>query len=478
MIRVRIVGERAAALAGSLLDAGFEVIPSHAPRTTERHELILSETAVPEADLSFAAGVLLLVDDDAFLPPLSPPGICLEWVTPPWRPGEVCARLTAMDRRVLLETGRIRNRQTPEFLVGFALAMVGRDGVVRTCNEAWRSLLGWGVDDGVGASIIDVTHAKSSETLGMLRHAWLIESEMPDRWLPLTLCRLDGSHRDVLCQMAPGGVADEYIFGCVDVTEWLARTKHDGHTSKWRAISTFAGGIAHEFNNLLASVLGHTELSLMSTEVSHPAHSSMASAHDSTREAVALVSEISALLSKPHNAKEVVHVERVFRAVESRLKAAIPNGVLLRVECRSGLAPLWGERAQFEEAVNNLATNAIQALGRSGGRVTLAARHASTEDVSRGAASTDVVLEISDTGRGIEPDDLDQIFDPFFTTKEVLRGRGLGLVPVRGLVDSMGGRVLVSSTPGQGTRFFLFLPPMAGGQPFIRGLTSVAPSPG
>ncbi len=133
----------------------------------------------------------------------------------------------------------------------------------------------------------------------------------------------------------------------------------------------------------------------------------------------------------------------------------MPENIEIDCSVDDGAPAISGDPSVVQQIVVNLCTNAYQAMQDSGGRLTLGIRAASAPS-ARGVSCT--LLEVSDTGHGIDPALVPHIFEPFFTTREVGEGTGLGLSVVHGLVDSLGGSITVESVPGRGTTFKVFFP--------------------
>ena len=228
------------------------------------------------------------------------------------------------------------------------------------------------------------------------------------------------------------------------------------------AMGTLAGGIAHDFNNILGAILGYGEIALRDA----PKGSRLARDLDSIIVAGdrgrALVHRLLAFSRSGAGERVPVHVEKLVREALDLISAKLPPNVALRAKLRAGRAAMLGDATQVHQVVMNLATNAIQAMPAGGElRVSLdvmrleSARVPTIGIIDPGEY---LVLEVADSGTGIPPDVLERIFDPFFTTKEVGTGTGLGLSLVHGIVAELCGAVDVTSTPGAGSTFTVYLP--------------------
>ncbi len=237
--------------------------------------------------------------------------------------------------------------------------------------------------------------------------------------------------------------------------------------SKLEALGTLAGGVAHDFNNILASVIGYGELA---RDAAAPA-SAQARQLDQVLQAgqrgKQLVERILAFSRGTPRAHTVFLLAPVVEEVLQLLAAALPAGVELQSELAAPGAAIRGDPTQLYEAVMNLCTNGLQALqGRPAGSLRVALH---TEERTQPetlfettlAPGRYACLAVSDNGAGITPEVMARLFEPFFTTRQgpgPQRGTGLGLAVVHGVVADLGGAIDVRSQPGQGACFTLYFP--------------------
>ena len=234
-------------------------------------------------------------------------------------------------------------------------------------------------------------------------------------------------------------------------------------SKKLEAIGTLAGGIAHDFSNILAAILGYSDLAQRSA---------------SARSGTALRRHIDAVVAAGLRAKSLVerilafsrsgvgertpvHVQSIVVETLDLLAASLPDHVRLERRLDAGDATVMGDQTQIHQVVMNLCANAVQAM-KSKGTLTVALdvveRGEAVAATSRLAAGRYVRLAVRDTGSGIAPGVIERIFDPFFTTREVGVGTGLGLSLVHGIVTDLGGGIDVESSPGDGATFTVYLP--------------------
>ncbi len=258
----------------------------------------------------------------------------------------------------------------------------------------------------------------------------------------------------------PAGRIRHYLALKEDVSEWkqsqreLDETRqHLAQAQKMEAIGRLAGGVAHDFNNMLAVIRGHAELLEARLPPDHPSRSRVEQIQKTSDRAAALARQLLAF-SRKQTVKVVgLQLEAVVLEAEKMLRRVIGEDVEMSVVAEPGLPPVEADPMQIEQVLLNLVLNARDAMPR-GGRLRIEVSLAP----GPGAGERQVLLCVSDTGCGMDRETLSHVFEPFFTTKEVGKGTGLGLATVYGIVSQFGGSIRVSSTPGKGTSFRVSLP--------------------
>ncbi|MCG6894494.1 MAG: response regulator, partial [Desulfobacteraceae bacterium] len=229
---------------------------------------------------------------------------------------------------------------------------------------------------------------------------------------------------------------------------------------KMEAIGTLAGGIAHNFNNILMGIQGRTSLMMLDKNLSHPDFEHMKGIEEYVKSAVELTKDILGFARggryevKPTDLNELIkHENRIFGRTKKEVKV-----------CGKYEEVLWTvevDRGQIQQALMNLYVNAWQAMPK-GGELYVQTENVVLDEASvkpfRLSAGKYVKISVMDTGVGMDSSILDKIFDPFFTTKEAGQGTGLGLASVYGVVKSHSGFITVYSEKGEGTTFNIFLP--------------------
>ena len=247
-----------------------------------------------------------------------------------------------------------------------------------------------------------------------------------------------------------------------DITSELVLQKQLLQAQKMEAIGTLAGGMAHDFNNLLQAILGYSDLLLMRKARTDPEYQKIKIIRQAARDGADLVSRILTFSRRAESKPRPVDLNEEIRRAEKLLRRTVPKMIEIRLELADSLDIIDGDPGQMEQMLLNLAVNAQHAMPK-GGLLLIATRNISLTDenllthlgISLGRY---VLVTVSDTGTGMEPEVVDRIFEPFFTTKSDCDGTGLGLAMVHGIVSQHGGHVRCYSEPGRGTTFKIYFP--------------------
>lgn len=240
--------------------------------------------------------------------------------------------------------------------------------------------------------------------------------------------------------------------------EWQLRESH-----KMQAVGTMAGGIAHDFNNIISAILGNVELARQDAGAHSPALVSLTEIDKAGRRARDLVRQILTFSRNESPKRIPIQLAEVVQETIRLLRVAVPPTVEMLVSIDPSTPPVLADATQVEQALLNLCTNAIQAIGAKRGTVSIELGHnvqaeAGPTERRGGARGPHVRLAVRDTGSGIDADTLQRVFEPFFTTKPVGQGTGLGLAVVHGIMRTHLGTVDVQSTPDTGSVFTLYFP--------------------
>jgi two-component system cell cycle sensor histidine kinase/response regulator CckA len=232
--------------------------------------------------------------------------------------------------------------------------------------------------------------------------------------------------------------------------------------TKMQAVGQLAGGVAHDFNNILTAILGYCDLMLMRHAPGDSDYDDIQQIRSNSNRAASLTRQLLAFSRQQTLRPQVLQLPDVIAEVSTLLKRLLGETVKLQVKHGRSLGAVRADPGQLEQVIVNLAVNARDAMPE-GGTLTLHTYSVSTDDVRRMGSeilpiADYTALRVTDTGTGIPQHLLAKIFEPFFTTKEVGKGTGLGLSTVYGIVKQSGGFIFAESKEGEGTSFVIYLP--------------------
>ena len=233
------------------------------------------------------------------------------------------------------------------------------------------------------------------------------------------------------------------------------------HSQKLEAIGILAGGVAHDFNNILTVIRGYSSMLLMQTPPDNPHHEGLQMIVDAANRATGLTQSLLTFSRKQEATPSKSELCTLVANFEKFIRSIIGDNITLSFSCDQHMIHSSVDRSMIEQMLMNLAINARDAMPDGG---LLSISTSNTRLDQQAAAELDltpglyVCLTVSDSGCGIPEKVLPKIFDPFFTTKEVGKGSGLGLSMVYGIVKQHKGAITVKSSPGKGTVFVIYLP--------------------
>lgn len=237
---------------------------------------------------------------------------------------------------------------------------------------------------------------------------------------------------------------------------------------KMEVVGRLAGGVAHDFNNMLSVILGYTDQVMQSLPADHELQASLDQIMIAGKRSADLTRQLLTFSRKQVIVPRVVDLNQVLSDHRKMLGRLIGEHIDLRFEPASNLWPVRIDPVQVNQVLANLAVNARDAIGDVGALRIATANVAITEDeigpLADAAPGEYVLIVVADSGSGMDAETLNQIFEPFFTTKEEGKGTGLGLATVYGIVRQNEGFVRVESTLGKGSTFYVYLPRYRGAE--------------
>ena len=231
---------------------------------------------------------------------------------------------------------------------------------------------------------------------------------------------------------------------------------------KIEAIGTLAGGVAHDFNNILSIIIGNTELAMDDVPEENPAHLNLEEINAASIRGKNIVRQLLRFSRKAVLERQPMHIIPIIKDSLKFLRATIPTSIDIRQDIQTTDDTILADSTQIHQIMMNLITNSSQAI-EAEGVIEIRIENVFLNEESC-VLYTDLTpgnyikVTVSDTGQGIAPEAIDRIFDPYFTTKEVDKGSGIGLSVVHGIVKSHGGAIRVKSELGKGTTFTVLFP--------------------
>jgi two-component system cell cycle sensor histidine kinase/response regulator CckA len=346
-------------------------------------------------------------------------------------------------------------------ILPIGLALVDRDGRFLTMNDAFRTAAGIKTSRPVYPGDLVVKEDKAAVADAVRRHA-----RGPAMSGDLAV-RLARSPREPVALTIAGlrGLGDAAVLLLLKDNSEEAKLKRQVmQATKMQAVGQLAGGVAHDFNNILTAIIGHSDLMLMRHTPGDSDYDDIQQIKSNSNRAAGLTRQLLAFSRQQTLRPQVLQLTDVVAEVSHLLKRLLGETVKLVVKHGRNLGSVRADPGQLEQVIINLAVNARDAMAaKGGGTLTIQTYAVHADQVAE--LGSDILpiadysaLSVTDTGSGIAPNVLGKIFEPFFTTKEVGKGTGLGLSTVYGIVKQSGGFIFADSKVGEGTRFVIYLP--------------------
>jgi two-component system, cell cycle sensor histidine kinase and response regulator CckA len=258
------------------------------------------------------------------------------------------------------------------------------------------------------------------------------------------------------------GVLTHFVGIMQDVSQQHRLQEQLLQAQKMEAVGRLAGGVAHDFNNILTAVLGYSELLLQRSSPSDPLHRHADEIRKSAERAAALTQQLLAFSRRQPVQLRVLNLNELVADLNKMLRRLVGENIRMVTVCSPDLDHVRADAGQLQQIIMNLVVNARDAMP-DGGTLTLQTANVQFDETyvrsyPEVAAGDYVMLAISDTGVGMTAEVKEHLFEPFFTTKGIGGGTGLGLAMCYGIVKQSGGHINVYSEPGQGTAFRIYLP--------------------
>ncbi|MEJ2207432.1 MAG: response regulator [Anaerolineae bacterium] len=353
------------------------------------------------------------------------------------------------------------------------------EGRILDVNEAACQQLGYSRDEMLKLTVFDLL-PEPPDTSNMPKDEIL---RLWHEWQPEYRSTIQGEHRrkdgtifpmEVSTGVVRYGEKNLLLAIVQDITEReQAAAERErlreqlAQAQKMEAVGRLAGGVAHDFNNMLEVIIGHVELAMSRMDPSHPLHDGLAEIHQAARRSADLTRQLLAFARKQVITPRVLDLNEAVASMLAMLRRLIGEGIDLSWEPGVGLWPIEIDPGQLNQILINLCLNARDAIGMAGreggGTITVETENIVCDQSFRAVRAEFVPgeyvqLTVSDDGCGMEKEVLDILFEPYFTTKAKNESGGLGLATVYGAVKMNQGFIHVYSEPGRGTTFKIYLP--------------------
>ncbi len=348
----------------------------------------------------------------------------------------------------------------------FGIATVGIDGTIGSPNGAFARMILDGTG-GLGRVALDVLGRDSdAETKAAIEAGLKHVISGRGNLAPVEVTvGADKKHvrRVYMNPLTASGTSGEAaILYVIDATEHKVLEAKFAQSSKMEAVGKLAGGVAHDFNNMLTAIIGFSDMLLAMHRPTDLAYKDLRNIKSSAERAAGLVGKLLAFSRQQTLLRETLQLGEVLTDLAPLLKQSLGETIDLRMTTGRDLWTVKADKIQLERAIINLAVNARDAMP-AGGTLSIRTRNVNEREVQKldhlGMTVGEYVLvEVEDTGTGMSAEVLAQIFEPFFTTKGVGKGTGLGLATVYGIIKQTGGFIFPDSTVGKGTAFRVYLP--------------------
>lgn len=343
-----------------------------------------------------------------------------------------------------------------------AVLIAAVDGTIEYANRAVTEMTGYGRRECIGQPV-QLLWAKEQDAHCEQKMADMIA--VGEVWRGrIVNQRKDGSLFVAAATVSPMRDQHEMISHFVlvqrDITHEVEIETRMRQAQKMEAIGTLAGGIAHDFNNILGGIIGFTDMALLQATPQSDLHNNLLHIRQGGKRAADLVQQILTFSRQSVEERHPVLVAPLVQESLKLMRATLPTTIEITQELTATELKVVAAPVQIQQIVMNLCANAFSAMKEKGGHLTIRLRrqngagiHQAMEPDKRWA-----MLQVEDTGMGMEDAILQRIFTPFFTTKQPGEGTGMGLSVVHGIVRELGGEIAVQSEPGQGTVFTVLLP--------------------
>jgi len=367
------------------------------------------------------------------------------------------------DRKQEIEKGLMLaavTEQTSDGVITFDAS-----GTIEYMNSSFIKLCGVPADEGIGVSIHDFECSKRNpEFYQAVRETLETKTMRVGRFVNKDR---SGNEHDIDARIAPvfekSGQVGRYVVTVRDVSQEVQLQRQFRRIQKMEALDTLSTGIAHDFDNILENIVCNSELGIIADAADRPVQENLFQILKETLRGKELIKSFKIISQQKEQPQQQIKISEVVSDSIDLLSATIPSIIKLKKDITPGLGLVAGDPTQIHQVIANLCTNATDAIQATGGMLEISLTNmiippewaCHYPNLTPGEHAR---LTITDTGHGMDREDLERIFDPFYTTKVQDNGRGLGLSMVHGIIKNHGGEISVNSIVGIGTTFIILLP--------------------
>ncbi len=352
--------------------------------------------------------------------------------------------------------------------VRLAAVMLDQNGNITFCNDYFLSLTGWNREEALGKNwfstfLSEEARERVREVFGSVISGKSSHYENP-------IITRDGRIRQIVWDNSVlkdhnGEVLGTASIG-MDVTEQRKLEDRLRQAQKMEAVGQLAGGVAHDFNNILSAIVGYAHLGLMKLAKEDPLKDDLEQILAASERASALTQSLLSFSRRQVISTKPVDLNGIVKGLDKFLARLIREDIEIRMRCSGGRLTILADKGQIEQMMINLITNARDAMP-GGGRImidtgALFMDRSFIDSHGFGKEGSYAFIYISDTGQGMDEKTKRRIFEPFFTTKEQGKGTGLGLSMAYGVIKQHSGYIDIYSEPGVGSTFKIYLPLLEG----------------
>jgi len=361
------------------------------------------------------------------------------------------------------EEARIRLATAVEQAVD-GIVITDIEGTIQYVNPAYETITGYSRDEAIG---LKPTLLRGEDEELATQQGIIETLSHRERWSGhLVKKRKDGEtyEEDVTVApvLDPQGKTVNFVIIKRDVTKEASLQKQLLQAQKMEAIGTLAGGVAHDFNNILQVALGYSELLLSDEQLSTRSRSDLQKVYDSAKRGADLVQRLLTFSRKAEIKPQPLNLNRRITDLRKMLERTIPKMVQIELVLDKGIFNINADPTQLDQVLMNLAVNARDAMPDGGRLIIKTTNIVLDEEYARthleASPGQYVLLTVSDNGSGMDKETLEHVFEPFYTTKGQGEGTGLGLATVHGIMKQHGGHIRCYSELGHGTVFRIYFP--------------------